>query len=505
MSLILYILTLATLALYAPAEVWDPDARAFLFLIGWLAVWRYGWGLVHLVRFWWYRGVAFKRRRRLVERVRAASDDAAAALVAPEMFLIVTSYRIPVPVTIAAFEAAIAEAKAYPAPTTIVAALVEGADARLVKQLFEVAAPPPGVRLVLVREEGTGKRDALGAALRAVSRRMPPPGSLVLVQDGDAVLPPGCLAATAPFFRTAPQVAALTTDEDALVPAGGPLLRGWHQLRFTQRHVLMGSLGLSGRLITLTGRMSLYRAEVATDPDFIAAIQHDRLDHWRFGPVKLLTGEDKSAAWWLLQRGLETLYVPDVKVLTIEQPVARGLIAGSTPLMLRWFGNMLRASGRCLALGPFRLGWFTWWCLVDQRISMWTPLVGPIAVALLALTVSPAFLYAYLMWVIATRLAQSLLLLTVRPRVNGLYPLLLYFTQLYGALIKTWVLFRLDRQRCTRQGIAWSQPLNPRAAVRRAATSTGLHLMALAALGAAVALATGVLPLPAAVGLPALP
>jgi glycosyltransferase Alg8 len=268
----------------------------------------------------------------------------------------------------------------------------------------------------------------------------------------------------------------------------------------------MSSLALSGRLITLTGRMSVYRAEVATDPGFVAAIRDDLLDHWRLGPVRLLTGEDKSAAWWLLRQGLGSLYVPDVKVLTVEQPVARGLLAASTPLMLRWFGNMLRASGRCLALGPRRIGWFTWWCLVDQRVSMWTPLVGPIAVALLALTVSPAFLHAYLVWVMATRLLQSLLLLTARPRVSGLHPPLLYFTQVYGAFLKTWVLFRLDRQRWTRQGIAWAPRLKPAAAAARAATSAGLHLLALLALGAAVAFATGALRLPPVPpGLPALP
>ncbi len=161
--------------------------------------------------------------------------------------------------------------------------------------------------------------------------------------------------------------------------------------------------------------MSVYRAAVATDPGFIELIGNDTLDHWRFGRLRLLTGEDKSAAYWLLERGLTSLYVPDVQVLTIEQPPAPDLLRASTALMLRWFGNMLRASGRCLALGPSRIGWFVWWCLVDQRISMWTPLVGPIAAILLAIAVTPAFLYAYLLWVMATRLIQSLLLLTVRP------------------------------------------------------------------------------------------
>jgi glycosyltransferase Alg8 len=494
--LVLYLLALGALALHAPAEIWDPRAHAFLLLVGWIAVWRYSWSLVHLARSLWFRRIVFPRWRRLLTRVQAAGEHTASALLAPEVFIVVTSYRIAAETTLAAFEGAIGEAARYPARVTVVAALVEMADQRLVKRLFTTMAPPASVRLLLVRENGTGKRDALGAALRAISRQAPQPGSLVLLQDGDTVLPPGCLAATAPFFRLLPWVHALTTDEDCLVPQAGALLRAWHQLRFAQRHVLMSSMALSRRLITMTGRMSIYRAEIATDPDFIAAIQHDFLDHWRLGRLKLLTGEDKSAAWWLLARGRRMLYVPDVKVLTIEQPPAPGLIAASTALMLRWFGNMLRASGRCLALGPSRLGWFIWWCLVDQRLSMWTTLVGPIAAALLTLAVDPAFLWGYLLWVMATRLIQSLLLLTARPRLSGLYPPLLYFTQVYGALIKTWILFRLDRQRWTRQGITWAPRLTFRQASLRALASAGLHLLALSALGVAVALAVGVLPLP---------
>ena len=94
--------------------------------------------------------------------------------------------------------------------------------------------------------------------------------------------------------------------------------------------------------------------------------------------------------------------------------------------------------------------------------------------------------------------ATALLLLTVRPTISGLYPPLLYFSQVYGALLKTWVLFRLDRQRWTRQNIAWASPLPPARRRLQTAASVGLHLLALAALTVGVALATGVLAVPSA-------
>lgn len=493
MFLTLYILVFAALAVNAPAGVWEPGSREFILILGWIGAWRYGWGAVHLVRSAWYRTRVFPRWRGMVDRIMAAGADTAAELRVPEVFIVITSYRIPVETTLAAFAGALAEARRYGGRVTLVAALVERGDRRLVKSLFQRRPAEDMTRLVLVNDRGTGKRDGLALALRAISRRQPAPGSIVLLQDGDTVLPAGFLERTIPFFRIMPGVAALTTDEDCVVPGGGPLMRAWHRLRFAQRHLLMSSMGLSRRLITMTGRMALYRAEIATDPDFIRTIQHDMLDHWRLGRLRLLTGEDKSAAFWLLRRGCRMLYVPDVTVLTIEEPPASDLPRASTMLMLRWFGNMLRASGRCIALGPERVGWFIWWCLVDQRLSMWTPLVGPVAAIMLSLTVSPAFGYIYLLWVMLTRFIQSLLLLTVRPAVSGLYPPLLYYTQIYGALLKTWVLFRLDRQRWTRQNIAWAPSLTVTRQALRAVGSTYLHLLALATLTAGVALATDLL------------
>lgn len=157
---------------------------------------------------------------------------------------------------------------------------------------------------------------------------------------------------------------------------------------------------------------------------------------------------------------------------------------------------MLRTGTRAIALGPRRIGGFTWWCLVDQRLSMWTPLIGPTVALIFVLGKSPIFLYTYLLWVGTTRLVQALLLLTARPRLSGLYPLLIYFGQVYGALVKTYITFRLDRQRWTRQNIVIDPTLAPARARMQHLASTYLHLLALGALVAAVAFATHFLTLP---------
>jgi glycosyltransferase Alg8 len=244
--------------------------------------------------------------------------------------------------------------------------------------------------------------------------------------------------------------------------------------------------------------MSVVRGEVATDPSFIDIVGNDTLDHWRLGRIPLLTGEDKSTWFWLLQRGWDMLYVPDVRVLTIEHPPSRRFVRASSALMLRWFGNMLRASNRAIALGPRRSGLFLWWCLLDQRISMWTPLVGPVVTLLAMVSHGSVLLYTYLLWVMTTRLVQTLSLLAARDTLSGLWPLLIYYNQVYGALLKTYVLFRLDRQRWTRQNIALQPRLHARALQWRALASAYLHGLALVALIGGLAFLGGALTLPGA-------
>lgn len=487
MYLTLYLVALAALALHAPDVIWQPGAREFFIIIGALGIWRYSWSTVHIVRSLIYRHRDFPA-------LRCEAEELGEEALPSHVYILISSFRVRAEATARTYQASIAEAIRYGRPVTIVASIVELADQRLIKQIFQRMAPPPEVRLMLVRRPSAGKRHSMACALRAISRSRPPADFAVMVVDGDTLLEPGCLSRSLPFLRLFPDVGGITTDEDCVVESG-PILEAWHRLRFAQRHLLMSSMALSRRLLVLTGRMSILRGEVATDPSFIRAVEADYIDHWRLGRVQLLTGEDKSTWFWLLNADYRMLYLPDVRVMTIEHPPSQRLLPASTQLMLRWFGNMLRISFRAIALGPRRLGMFTWWCLIDQRLSMWTPLVGPLVALFFVLGKSVLFVYTYALWVGLTRLVQALTLLTVRPRISGLYPPLIYFGQVYGALVKTYILFRLDRQRWTRQNIT-GPGLSGGEARMRTLTSIYLHGLAVGALATAVALAANVLNLP---------
>lgn len=532
MFLSLYILALAAFLLLAPINLLDPANRPFIIVIGTIGIWRYSWGLVHFGRAQYYKRCFFPRLRRRADALMAAAIDTGGASAGPDeaaveppsaessvtaaaeeqsatdasgnvpdVYLLLSSFRQRAEITAVVFKAAIEEACRYPGPVTLVAALVEMADQRFIKQIFYHLGPPDRVRLLFVRTPAHGKRHSLAVGLRAIARSRPAPNALVTFVDGDTILTPGTLGRCVPFFEAMPEVGALTTDEDAVVH-GGSVLQQWYRLRFAQRQMLMCSMGLSGRLLTLTGRMSMFRAAYAVEPSFIENLATDSVDHWRIGRIPLLTGDDKSTWFWLLRHGQTMLYVPDVQVITVEEPPDERFLVASTRQMRRWFGNMLRASSRAIGLGPRQIGLFAWWCLIDQRVSMWTPLLLPLSAVSLSFVAGPVILYAYVGWVLSTRLIQALALLTVRPVIGGLYPLLIFYGQVYGSIIKTWILFHPYQQGWTRQpmpvpgfegGVGWWQSV----------VSTYTYAVAILALITLVAFATGLLPLPSAATLTA--
>jgi glycosyltransferase Alg8 len=292
------------------------------------------------------------------------------------------------------------------------------------------------------------------------------------------MVPVDVVEQSAPMF-TNPKLGALTTDEGIIIEREN-LFKDWFILRFNQRQVMMCSMGISNRVLTLTGRMSIFRADLATNPDFVKGVHHDYLDHWRLGHVKFLTGDDKSTWYWLLKNGYQMAYLPDVQSLSMETQPRPTFYDSSKTLMTRWFGNMMRTNGRAIALGPGKIGFFTWWSILDQRISMWTTMVGPISVMLAALLHSASVVPFYIAWVMITRYVFCVIISLFRGTWFPItHPFILYFGQVAGAATKIYVLFRLDRQKWTRQGSSASAAkisLSARMAAIESAVHHGLAL-----------------------------
>lgn len=481
-----YTAVLAVLIFSVPPIMLDESSRKVIVFLGVIALWRYSWGFLHYLRYMIYSRLTFPRLRSACE----------GAPLPPQIYIVLTSFRIDAQTSIAVFRSAITESISCRIPVTIVCSFVELSDEFLIKRLFQELMPPDRVRLLFVRIPGTGKRDGLAQGFRAISRDMPDTDSLVIVLDGDSMMEPGLIRKCTPFFAVNPNLGALTTDEDCTVH-GSRLMKAWHHLRFSQRQILMGSMALSRKVLTLTGRMSMFRADIIINPDFIAQVENDSINHWRLGTFKFLTGDDKSSWFWVLKNGRDMMYVPDALVMTSEHPPSSNFLTASTMLMMRWFGNMLRTNGRALALGPFKTGIFTWWCLLDQRISMWTSLTGPAMAAGLTVKYGLPILAVYIVWIGATRWIMTLMLLSSRPVLSWYYPFLIYYNQVWGSLIKTYALFHLDRQSWTRQKTKMNHTVSPMRAWWMQTSSTLVHAVSLLFFAAAVGLLSGALEIPA--------
>lgn len=464
-----------------------PPGRTVVFFstIGVVAVWRYSWMMVHFTRAWIFLRYRFPM-------MRFAADAAGKADKFDHVYAIVMSYKVDPVEFRAVYDALLKNILDYGVPATIVASVTSHVDRRLLKEIWEENGSPNSIEFVTQFQRGDGKRSAMAEALRVISRRAPSLHSVTIFMDGDIILEPHAVSRTLPFFLSQPHIGAITTNNDSVVD-GNHITREWYTLRYAQRHILMASMALCESLLVLTGRYSVFRTQYATDPEFIAMLEADSISHWRFGTFKFVSGDDKSTWYYCMQRSIKMMYLPDVKAYGLEAlPDKDKFFSSSKELMIRWFGNMMRTSGRAIDLGPRRNGFFVWWCLVDQRLSMWTSLVGPAVTLLFALMVTPMYLVFYALWVALSRLLFSLIFGAAYRRFSFLWPFLLYYNQFYGALLKIYMSFRLNRQGWNRQKVAGRKQTD----VLQVFSSVTLHISALILFVFGMGLASGALPVP---------
>ncbi len=475
MTHLAYFAVIALLMLSVPASfVGDPRAaQNAIIVIGFLGAWRYSWAMLNFSRAIIFRRFAYPRRK--AQAFRKFSESG----VRSHAYFMLTSYMVDQDTTLMVYRQLFRAAARARDGATIVSSVVDGADERLIREIYRtMPIDMSNVRLEIDRIKSSGKRDAMAKALRILASFAPTQHDIMIFVDGDTVVPEDVVEQAAPWFHD-PKVGAMTTHEAAIIEEEG-LFKDWFVLRFNQRQVMMCSMGLSRHVLTLTGRMSVFRASLATDPGFIKGVGQDFLDHWRLGRVNFLTGDDKSTWYWLLRNGYDTLYLPDVISASVETQPRPTFFDSAKTLMVRWFGNMMRTNGRALRLNPNSMGWFTWWSILDQRVSMFTTLVGPISVLVTALLVTPAVVPLYIGWVLATRY----LFCAFIALFNGVwFPVthapILYFSQIVGAAIKTFVLFRLDKQKWTRQNASGGTSVVALYDRLKAAESTAHHVLTL--------------------------
>jgi len=443
-ELLLLVGAIAIVVLRLPNQIWSAANSMFVMSVGAIAFWRYGWWTTHLVRSRIYSFFVFPEIRRRAEELWAQEWR-------PRfLHILMITFKERRETTERVLDAIVRECLTSGIPARLIVGTGDPSDEQVIEDYFGALAPNPQLDVVIVRQNQPGKRFAIGLALRAMSRYGVEKDDLAIFMDGDTILEEGLVRKCAPLFPLFPKLGAVTTNETAIV-AGPRWIQNWYDMRFAQRRWAMESHSLSRKVLTLTGRLSVYRAENVVNESFIRTVEADHLTHWLWGRFRFLSGDDKSTWYWLLKDGQDMLYVPDAHCLTAENvlvnPYERLL-----QNLLRWSGNTLRNGARALALGPWQVGPFIWWCLLDQRLSMWTMLIGPTASLLLALSLGPAVLVAYLVWVLSTRLLQSCVIFYYARRIDVSFPFLLYANQLATSMVKVHLLFRISKQRWLNRG-----------------------------------------------------
>jgi mannuronan synthase len=421
------------------------DHGALIFSLGVIGTWRYVWWFLHLIRARLYQHCVMPRIRKHAEALWKSGWRP------PRVHYIIATRNEHADTTCRVVAAIVGEYRLTGIPARLYV-VGERSDERMIAGSLSQLARSCDIEVTFIRANQPGKRLALGAALRAVSRAGARDDDPIVFMDGDSFPEAGLLRKCLPLFAMYPRLDALTTDERALV-FGPSWMQRLLDMRFSQRHLTMQSHALSNMVITLTGRLSIFRARAALQPDLIRLIEADHLDHWLWGRFRFLSGDDKSTWYALLRQrgGTMLLYVPDTLVWTIERVEDNG-IARMKQNLLRWSGNLLRNGSRAIALGPRRVGPFIWWCLIDQRIAIWTSLAGPLLALMAALVLGPEVLLAYLLWVLVTRLVLATVMWVYAGRFDASYPLLIYLSQQITALVKVYAIFRLAQQRWFNRG-----------------------------------------------------
>ena len=436
------------LLLTVPNTLWDPVARHVTIVIGGLGLWRFGWWTTHVVRAWIYAFVRYPALRKLADQAWREGHRPR------RVHFMMTTFRERREVTHAVVDSILRELRSTGLPGTIWLGSGDESDEIIIADFLAEHAADIDIRFEIARQIKPGKRYGIGATLRAMAkgheRGEVREDDVVVFMDGDSIVGDGMLAKCTSLFVADPALEAMTTDEEVIC-FGPQWVQLWLAMRFAQRRIAMQSHALAGKVLTLTGRLSLYRVNHVIRPAFYELVEEDHLEHWLWGRFRFLSGDDKTTWYYMLRAGAKMLYVPDAIAYTVEHIEGSGY-ERMVQNLRRWSGNMLRNGARAIALGPRRTGFFIWWCLVDQRIAMWTMLVSPILGVMGALLVSPAFLVTYFIWIAITRLWQSMVLFGYSREVHLVYPLLLYVNQFVNAAVKVYCLFRLSRQRWTNRG-----------------------------------------------------
>jgi len=437
--------TIASILFYVMMPyVYYAKNESFI-MLGLFALWRYSWLMLNFTRAFLYAKVAYPNLKKKIQKLPKYKRYP------KHVYFSVPSYKEEDWVSVETFKSIMNELSRIPSSATIIVSTSgDPQEDAIVYETCKAHYAFDKVELVFQHQK-EGKRIAMGHSMRAIARRYHKKdrdyNSVTFFMDGDSYLEKGFFEKLLPHFAIDSELGAVTTNEAAFIRTNSNWYKDWFNLKFGQRHTLFQSHSLSKKVLTLTGRLSAYRTDLIVNEKFISRVENDIITTVMNGKFRFLMGDDKTTWFNLLEAGWNMRYLPDALCYSLESRDADFLDL-SRSLPYRWYGNTLRNSNRALALGPKRIkSFFIWWAILDQRISMWTSLVGITGAAILGVTKAYFYFLFYVVWVLYVRIFQiSVIAYNGHPVSMRTIPLMLY-TQWLGSLVKIKALFHLSDQK----------------------------------------------------------
>jgi glycosyltransferase Alg8 len=414
-------------------------------VLGVFASWRYGWLLLNFTRAFIYSRFVYPGLKAQIQKLDEKSRY-------PEhVYFSIPSYKEEAWVSIESFKSIMNELSTIPSSATIIVSTSGSPqEDSVIYQTCKAHYAFHKVELVFQHQK-EGKRIAMGHSMRAIARRYfkheSDYHSVTFFMDGDSYLEKGFFQKVLPHFAIDHELGAVTTNETAFIHTNSNWYKDWFNLKFGQRHTLFQSHSLSKKVLTLTGRLSAYRTNIIVQDAFIKKVENDIITTVMHGKFRFLMGDDKTTWFMLLKDGWNMRYLPDALCYSLESRDAEFLEL-SRSLPYRWYGNTLRNSNRALALGPVKMkSYFIWWAILDQRISMWTSLVGITGALILGIFKAYFYFLFFIVWVLYVRIFQLIMIAyNGHPVSMRTIPLMLY-GQWLGSLVKIKALFNLSDQK----------------------------------------------------------
>jgi cellulose synthase/poly-beta-1,6-N-acetylglucosamine synthase-like glycosyltransferase len=276
-------------------------------------------------------------------------------------------------------------------------------------------------RLTVIPFAHTGKRSALGVAIRAAR------SEILVLSDSDTMWLPGLLAAVlAPFSD--PKVGGVGTRQNVYQPFGSVWRRVADWMIDVRYKDYVRAQARAGAVACLSGRTVAYRRSAV-----IPVLEH--LEDEFFLGRRCVSGDDGRLTWLVLASGYRTVYQSTARALSMFPDTGRAFLKQR----LRWSRNSYRTY--------FTAIWKGWlWrqpfiCQLSVLQIMLTPLTMGFAVTYLIAWVlhpTPVVAAVAVSWLFAGRALRGISHLRERPGDIWLLPLIAAMTIVVALPVKTY-------------------------------------------------------------------